>query len=68
MITPQCFEKVLSNNAFFGTRIQRLLDILFFCQKGPGVHVQRLLKMRRVYTRVYTLGEILIKIFGKKRR
>ena len=54
----------LSNNTFSGTRIQRLRDGLDFVEKGLGVHVQRMLKM----SRVYTLAEILSKIFVKKRR
>ena len=55
---------MLSNNTFFKTRIQRLLDGLIFVGKGLGVHVQRMLKM----SRVYTLAEISSKIFVKKRR
>ena len=55
---------MLSNNTFLETRIQRLLDGLIFVEKGLGVHVQRMLKMRRVYT----LAEILSKIFVKQRR
>ena len=39
---------MLSNNTFLETRIQRLLDGLFFVSKrGLGVHVQRMLKMSR---------------------
>ena len=53
-----------SNNRFLETRIQRLLDDLIFVEKGLGLHVQRMLKMRRIYT----LAEILSKIFAKKRR
>ena len=45
-------------------KIQRLLDALFFVEKGLGVHVQRMLKI----SRFYTLAEILSKIFVKKRR
>ena len=44
------------------TRNQRLLDSLIFVKKGLGVHVQRKLKL----SRVYTLTEILSKIFVKK--
>ena len=36
---------MLSDNTFLETRIQRLLDGLFFVEKGSGVHVQRMLKM-----------------------
>ena len=52
---------MLSNNTFLETRIQRLLDGLIFVKKGLGVHEQRMLKM----SRVYTLAEILSKIFVK---
>ena len=38
---------------FRKTRIQRLLDGLFFVEKGLCVHVQRMLKMSRV---LYTGG------------
>ena len=49
--TPQCIDKRLSNNIFLETRIQQLLDGLFFVEKGLGVHVQRMLKMSRdLYT------------------
>ena len=61
IITPQCVDKMLSNNTFLETRIQRLLHGLIFVEKGLGVHVQRMLKMNRVYT----LAEILSKIFVK---
>ena len=53
---------MLSNNTFFKTRTQRLLDGLIFGGKGLGVHLQRMLKM----SRVYTLAEISSKIFVKK--
>ena len=52
------------NNTFLETRFQRLLYGLIFVEKGLGVHVQRMLKM----SRVYTLAEIISKIFVKKRR
>ena len=55
---------MLSNNTFLETRIQGLLDGLVFVQKRLGVHVQRMLKM----SKVYTLAENLSKIFAKKRR
>ena len=55
---------MLSNNTYLETKIQRLLDGLIFVKKGHGVHVQRMLKM----SRVYTLAEILSKIFVKKRK
>ena len=54
---------MLSNNTFFETRIQ-LLDVFFVekgLEKGLGVHVQRMLKM----SRVYTLAEIVRKILAK---
>ena len=47
IITPQCVDKMLSNNTFLQTRIQRLLDDYFFIQKGLCVHVQRMLKMSK---------------------
>ena len=49
------------NNTFLETRIQRLHDGLSFVEKGLGVHMQRMFKM----SRVYTLAEILSKIFVK---
>ena len=55
---------MLSINTFLETRIQRLLDGLYFVKKGLGVHVQRMLKMSRG---LYTGGN-LSKILGKKRR
>ena len=55
---------MLSNNPFLETRIQRLHDGLIFVQKGLGMHVQRMLKI----SKVYTLAEIISKIFVKKRR
>ena len=55
---------MLSYNTFLETIIQWLLDSLFFVEKGLGVHVQRMLKM----SRVYTLAAILSKIFVKKRK
>ena len=36
--------------------------MVIFVEKGPGVHVQRMLKM----SKVYTLAEVLSKIFVKK--
>ena len=53
--------KMLSNKIFLETRIQQLLDGLIFIEKRLGVHVQRMLKM----SRVYTLAEIFFKIFVK---
>ena len=42
---------MLSNYTFLETRIQRLLDGLFFVKKGLSVHVQHMLKMSRgLYT------------------
>ena len=55
---------MLSNNTFLETRIQRLLDGLIFVEKRLGVHVQRMLKI----CRIYTLAGILSKIFVKQRR
>ena len=53
-----------SNNTVLETRIQGLLDGLFFVENGLGVHVQRMLKM----IRVHTLADILSKLLVKKRR
>ena len=55
IITPQCVDKMLSNNTFLETRIQRLLDGLLFVEKVLGVHVQGMLKMSRG---LYTGGNI----------
>ena len=55
---------MLSNNTLLETRTQWLLDGLFFVEKRLGVHVQHLLKM----SRVYTLVQILSKLFVKKIR
>ena len=55
---------MLSSNPFLENRIQRLLNDLIFVENGLGVHVQRMPKMGRVYT----LAEILSKIFVKKQR
>ena len=46
------------------TRIQRLFDGLIFVEKGFGVHVQHMYEL----SRVYTLTEIISKMFGKDRR
>ena len=64
IITPQFVDKILSNDTFLEIRIQRLLDGLIFVEKGFSVHVQRMLKM----SSVYTLAEILSKIFVKTRK
>ena len=61
IITPQCVDKMISDDTFLETKIQRLLDGLPFVKKGLDVHVQCMLKM----TRVYTLPKILSKIFVK---
>ena len=47
ILTPQCVDKMISNNTFLETRIQWLLDVLIFVEKGLGVHVhvQRMLKL-----------------------
>ena len=59
-----CVDKMLSSKTFLKTRTQWLLDGLIFIKKGLGLHVQRILKM----SRVYILAEILSKILEKKRR
>ena len=61
IITPQCVDKMRSNNTFLETRIQRLHDGLIFVEKGLGVHAQRMF----IIGSVYTLAEILSKIFVK---
>ena len=53
---------MLSNNTILETRIQRLLDGLIFVEKTPSMLMQHMLKM----SRVYSLAEILSKIFVKK--
>ena len=53
---------MLSNNTFLETRIQQLHGGLIIVEKGLGVHVQCMLKM----SRLYTLAEILSKIFVNK--
>ena len=55
---------MLSDYTFLETRIQRLLDDLFFVEKGLGVHVQHMLKMSRG---LYTGGNFKQNT-GKKRR
>ena len=45
------FLKCYQNNTFSETIIQRLLDGLISVKKGIGMHVQRILRMRRcLYT------------------
>ena len=44
---------MLSNNTFQETR--RILDSLIFVEKGPGMHVQRMLEMCRC---LYTGGNL----------
>ena len=56
---------MLSNNTFSETRIQWLLDGLFFVEKGLGVHVQRMLKISRFYTLAGILAKYLLKNEGK---
>ena len=36
--TPQCIDKMLSNNTFLENRNQRLLDSLIYVEKGLGVN------------------------------
>ena len=56
---------MLSNNTFLETRIQRLLDGLIFAEKGPGVLVQRMLKMSRG---LYTGGNFKQNTWKKRRK
>ena len=53
---------MLSNNTFLETKSHGLLDVLNFVENGLGVHVQRLLKMSRVYTLAVILSKIFVKI------
>ena len=62
IITPQCVDKMLSNNIILETRIQRLLNGLIFVEKGLGEHVQRMLKLRRG---LYTGGNFKQNIWKK---
>ena len=55
---------MLYNNTVLETRIQQLFDGWIFVEKGLGRHVQHMFEM----SRVYTLAEILSKMFGKNRR
>ena len=55
---------MLSSNTFLETRIQWLLYGLIFAEKRLGMHMQRMHKM----SKVYTLAEILSKIFVKIQR
>ena len=52
---------MISNNTYSKTRIQRLLDGLFFVKKGNGLYVQHMLKMSKS---LYTGGNFK-QIFGK---
>ena len=56
---------MLSNNTFLETRIQQLLDGLIFVKKGPGVHVQRMLKLSRG---LYTGGNFKQNTWKKRRK
>ena len=62
IITPQCVDKMLSNNTFWKTRIQRLFGGFIFVEKGLGVHIQRMLKMSRGS---YTGGNFKQNTWGK---
>ena len=64
IITPQCVDKMLSNNTFLETRIQKLLNGLIFVEKGFGVHVQRMLKLRRC---IYTGGNFKQNVWKKSK-
>ena len=60
-LTTKIASVVPLPGTFLETRIQQLLDGLIFVEKGLHVHVQGMLKL----SRVYTLAEILSKIFVK---
>ena len=56
---------MLLNNTFLETRIQQLFEMVwFFVEKGLAMHMQRMFEM----SSVYTLAEILSKMFGKNQR
>ena len=59
-MTQQRGDKMLSNNTFLETRIQRLLDGLIFVKKGLGMLMQDMLKMSRFYTLAEILSKILV--------
>ena len=59
-MTQQRGDKMLSNNTFLETRIQRLLDGLIFVEKGLGMLMQDMLKMSRFYTLAEILSKILV--------
>ena len=56
---------MLLSYTFLETRIQRLLDSLFFVKKGLGVHVQHMLKMSRD---LYTGGNFKHNTWKKRRK
>ena len=56
---------MLSNNTLLETRIQRLLDGLIFVEKELCMHMQRMLKMSRVYILALILSKIFVKKQGK---
>ena len=62
IITPQCVDKMLSNNTFLKTRIQQLFDGLIFVEKGLGMHMQRMLEMGRF---LYTGGSLKQNVWKK---
>ena len=55
---------MLSSYTFLETRIQRLLDGLFFVKKGLGVHVQHMFIMSRG---LYTGGNFKQNTLKKRR-
>ena len=56
---------MLLSYTFLETRIQWLLDGLFFVKKGLGVHVQHMLKMSRG---LYTGGNFKQNTWKKRRK
>ena len=62
IITPQCVDKMLSNDTFLETKNQGLLDGLILSKKDSSCTSSACSK----WGRVYTLAEILSKIFVKK--
>ena len=56
---------MLSNDTFLETRIQRLLDGILFVEKGLGVYMHSMLKIRRA---LYTGGNFKQNIWKKRRK
>ena len=59
---------MLSNNTFLETRIQRLLDGLFFVKKGHGLHVLHVQRMLKMSKGLYTGANFKQNIWKKRRK